>query len=111
MVILVFSIDEECGGIIGLGAKIVDEPYREEDKDLLETLVNNLVVSLKNARASEALTVAYEEVTILNRAKDKMMDHLSHEIQTPVALLMSALALLKRQLASLPEKKMGQGRF
>ena len=103
--ILVFSIDEECGGIIGLGAKIVDEPYREEDKDLLETLVNNLVVSLKNARASEALKVAYEEVTILNRAKDKMMDHLSHEIQTPVALLMSALPLLKRQLAPLPEKK------
>jgi len=103
--ILVFSIDEECGGIIGLGAKIVDEPYREEDRDLLETLVNNLVVSLKNARASEALKEAYEEVTILNRAKDKMMDHLSHEIQTPVALLMSALALLKRQLDSLPEKK------
>ena len=103
--ILVFSVDEECCGIIGLGAKIVDEPYREEDKGLLETLVNNLVVSLKNARAAEALQEAYEEVTILNRAKDKMMDHLSHEIQTPVALLMSALALLKRPLASLPEKK------
>ena len=35
----------------------------------------------------------------------KMMDHLSHEIQTPVAVLMSALALLKRPLASLPEEK------
>jgi signal transduction histidine kinase len=103
--IFVFTVDERCCGIIGLGSKIVDEPYREEDKDLLETLVNNLVVSLKNARASEALKAAYEEVSILNRAKDKMMDHLSHEIQTPVALLMSALALLKRPLASLPEKK------
>ncbi len=103
--ILVFSVDEGCCGIIGLGAKIVDEPYRAEDKELLETLVNNLVVSLKNARAAQALQEAYEEVTILNRAKDKMMDHLSHEIQTPVAVLMSALALLKRPLASLPEEK------
>ena len=103
--ILVFSVDEECCGIIGLGAKIVDEPYRGEDKDLLETLVNNLAVSLKNARAAEALKEAYEEVTILNRAKDKMMHHLSHEIQTPVAVLMGALALLKQPLASLPEKK------
>ena len=103
--ILVFSADEGCCGILGLGAKIVDEPYREEDKDLLETLVNNLVVSLKNARASEALKAAYEEVSILNRAKDKMMHHLSHEIQTPVAVLMGALALLKQPLASLPEKK------
>jgi signal transduction histidine kinase len=103
--VLIFSVDEACCGIIGLGAKIVGEPYREEDKDLLETLVNNLVVSLKNARASEALKAAYEEVSVLNRAKDKMMDHLSHEIQTPVALLMSALNLLKRHLISLPEKK------
>ena len=55
---------------------------------------------------AEALQEAYEEVTILNRAKDKMMDHLSHEIQTPVALLMSALALLKRPLA-LCRKKSG----
>ena len=103
--ILIFSVDEACCGIIGLGAKIVGEPYREEDKDLLETLVNNLVVSLKNARASEALQAAYEEVSVLNRAKDKMMDHLSHEIQTPVALLMSALNLLKRHLTSLPQQK------
>ena len=103
--ILVFTVDEGCCGIIGLGAKIVNEPYREEDKDLLETLVNNLVVSLKNARASEALKEAYEEVSILNRAKDKMMHHLSHEIQTPVAVLMGALALLKQPLASMPEKK------
>jgi signal transduction histidine kinase len=103
--ILIFSVDESCCGLIGLGAKIIGEPYREEDKDLLETLANNLVVSLKNARASEALKEAYEEVSVLNRAKDKMMDHLSHEIQTPVALLMSALNLLKRQLTSLPEQK------
>ena len=103
--VLVFTVDEGCCGIIGLGAKIVAEPYREEDKDLLETLVNNLVVSLKNARASEALQEAYQEVSILNRAKDKMMHHLSHEIQTPVAVLMGALALLKQPLASLPEKK------
>ena len=103
--ILVFSVDEGCRGIIGLGAKIGDESYREEDKDLLETLVNNLVVSLKNAKASEALQAAYEEVSILNRAKDKMIHHLSHKIQTPVAVLMGALALLKQPLAFLPEKK------
>ena len=103
--VFIFSVDEACCGIIGLGAKIVGEPYREEDKDLLETLVNNLVVSLKNARASEALKAAYEEVSVLNRAKDKMMHHLSHEIQTPVAVLLGALALLKQPLASLPEKK------
>jgi len=102
---LTFSADGEFSGILGLGPKIVDEPYSAEDKDLLETLVNNLVVSLKNARAAEALKAAYEELTILNRAKDKAISHLSHELQTPIALLKSSLGLLKKQLASSPEEK------
>jgi signal transduction histidine kinase len=100
-----FSIDEGFYGILGLGPKIVAEPYNEEDKDLLETLVNNLVVSLKNARAAQALQEAYEEVTTLNRAKDKMIHHMSHELQTPLALLKSALKMLGKHLASVPEEK------
>jgi signal transduction histidine kinase len=100
-----FSIDEGFYGILGLGPKIIAEPYSAEDQDLLETLVNNLVVSLKNARAAQALQEAYEEVTTLNRAKDKMIHHMAHELQTPLALLKSALRMLGKQLASVPEEK------
>ncbi|UCE52006.1 MAG: sensor histidine kinase [Desulfobacterales bacterium] len=99
-----FLVEEGYRGILGLGAKIVDKPYSQDDQNLLETLINNLVVSLKNARAAEALKKAYEEVTILNRAKDKLIHHLSHELQTPVALLISMLKLLKKQLASVPRE-------
>ena len=63
-------------------------------ESMLETLVNNLVVSLKNARATQALKEAYDEVNTLNRAKDKMIHHMSHELQTPLALLKSALKCL-----------------
>ncbi|MEJ2286715.1 MAG: HAMP domain-containing sensor histidine kinase, partial [Desulfobacterales bacterium] len=100
--LLTFSVDEEFRGIIGLGPRIIDEPYRQDDKDLLETLKNNLVVALKNARSTAALKEAYEEVTILNRAKDKLINHLAHELKTPVAVLLSALKLLKKHLASAP---------
>jgi class 3 adenylate cyclase len=44
-----FHIDEGCSGFLGLGSKLIGEPYNEGDKDLLVTLVNNLVVALKNA--------------------------------------------------------------
>lgn len=101
---LVFSIDEECRGCLGVGPKIVDASYSENDKALLETLVNNLIVSLKHARSAQALKHAYEELAILNRAKDKLIHHLSHELQTPVALLISSMKLLKKQLASQPEE-------
>jgi K+-sensing histidine kinase KdpD len=103
--VVCFSVDADCAGLLGLGAKIVGEPYSDEDRDLLETLVNNLIVSLKNARAAEALKNAYEELAVLNRAKDKLIDHLSHELQTPLAVLKTSMTLLRRKLASVPEEK------
>jgi transcriptional regulator with GAF, ATPase, and Fis domain len=51
--VLPFKVDEESSGVLGLGAKIVGEPYTEEDKELLVTLINNLVVALRNAKAFE----------------------------------------------------------
>ena len=103
--VVCFSVDADCAGLLGLGDKIVGDPYSDEDRDLLETLVNNLIVSLKNARATEALKNAYEELAVLNRAKDKLIDHLSHELQTPLAVLKTSMTLLRRKLASLPEEK------
>jgi signal transduction histidine kinase len=103
--VVCFSVDEDCAGVLGLGSKIVGEPYSSEDRDLLETLVNNLIVSLKNARSTQALKTAYEELAVLNRAKDKLINHLSHELQTPLAVLKTSLKLLQRKLASLPEEQ------
>jgi signal transduction histidine kinase len=99
-----FCVDDACYGMLGLGPKLTGEPYSLDDKDLLGTLVNNLVVSLKNARYSEALKEAYEEVSSLNRAKDKVIDHLSHELKTPISLLKASLALLERKLAEIPSE-------
>jgi signal transduction histidine kinase len=100
-----FSVDKDCVGLLGLGSKIVGDSYSDEDRDLLETLLNNLIVSLKNARSTEALKTAYEELAVLNRAKDKLIDHLSHELQTPVAILKTSLTLLQKKLAALPQEQ------
>jgi len=102
--LLTFIVDDGFKGIIGLGPRIIDKPYREDDKNLLETLINNLVVALKNARSAAALKEAYEEVTILNRAKDKLINHLAHELKTPVAVLLSSLKLIRKQLAPVPSE-------
>jgi class 3 adenylate cyclase len=53
--VLPFSVDEACTGLLGLGSKIVGDPYTNDDKELLVTLVNNLVVSLKNARSFDGI--------------------------------------------------------
>jgi class 3 adenylate cyclase len=59
-----FSIEEEWQGFLGLGEKLVQEPYVESDQALLDTLANNLVIALKNAKS-------FEEIWALNRDLDK----------------------------------------
>jgi len=103
--VLVFEVSNTCKGILGLGSKIVGDPFSDEDLDLIETLVNNLIAAIKNAMATEALKDAYDEVSSLNRAKDKVINHLSHELKTPIALLGGSLALLKKKLTQLPDEK------
>jgi class 3 adenylate cyclase len=55
-----FTVEADSPGIFGLGVKLIGEAYNENDAELLDTLVNNLIVALKNARS-------FEEIKKLNR--------------------------------------------
>jgi signal transduction histidine kinase len=100
--LLAFSIDEGASGVMGLGPKIVGDDYSSDDKELLGTLVNNLAVSVKNARYSEALRKALDEIRVLNSAKDKAIAHLTHELLTPISLLKSSLMMMEKKLQRIP---------
>jgi signal transduction histidine kinase len=100
--LLSFKVDDQCSGLMGLGHKLIGTHYTDDDKELLTTLVNNLVASMKSARYSEALENALEEVRALNSAKDKVINHLSHELMTPIALVGGCLTQLERRLRNLP---------
>jgi len=77
--------------------------FVQADTDLLEIIAGTVALSIENARVSAELKKAYTEVTSLNRAKDKAINHLSHELRTPIAVLSGALVVLKRRMESLPE--------
>ncbi|MBW2144309.1 MAG: HAMP domain-containing histidine kinase, partial [Deltaproteobacteria bacterium] len=53
---------------------------------------------IENANFSRELKKAYEEVSSLNKAKDKVINHLSHELITPVAVLSASLNTLAKKL-------------
>ena len=78
--------------------------FDQADEELLSMLAGTVVLSIENARYSEELRKAYMEVTSLNRAKDKVINHLSHELKTPIAVLRTSLVTLEKRLNSLPEK-------
>jgi PAS domain S-box-containing protein len=74
------------------------------DLETLTTIAATVVLSIENARVSRELRKAYEELKSLNHAKDKMISHLSHEMKTPVAILLSSFKILSKKLADLPEE-------
>ena len=103
--VLIFNIAYNCNGIMGLGAKIVGGPYTADDQELLVTLLINLTVTLKNVRSTLALKSPFREVNSLNRAKSKVINHLSHELKTPISLLTTTLSILRKPLSEIPETR------
>ncbi len=74
------------------------------DVDLLEAVANLVALPIENARINEALQRAYENVRGLNRAKEQVIHHLSHELKTPLSVLSASLGLLEKRLADRPDR-------
>ncbi len=61
--------------------------FDNTDVELLSMIAGTVALSIENARVSDELRETYEEVASLNRAKDKVLNHLSHELKTPLSIL------------------------
>ena len=71
-----FVVDTDCTGIMGLGAKLIGEPYNKDDEELLDTLVNNLVVALKNARSFAEINSLNQDLQEKNIQLETAMEQL-----------------------------------
>ncbi|MBW2614906.1 MAG: PAS domain S-box protein [Deltaproteobacteria bacterium] len=96
------SSDHIFGVLCAINKK--EGAFDETDVELLNMIAGTVALSIENARFSEELKGAYREVTSLNRAKDKVINHLSHELKTPVSVLSGSINILTKKLATLPEK-------
>lgn len=79
--------------------------FDEGDVELLDLIAGTVALSIENARYAKEVTEAYEEVASLNRAKDRMINRLSHELKTPISILLASLKILSRRLQDQPEEK------
>ena len=76
-----------------------DREFDQADVFLLSTIAGTVALPIENARINEALKRSYEEVQSLNRAKDRVIHHLSHELKTPVSVLAASLSQLDKTSA------------
>ncbi|MBW1785479.1 MAG: PAS domain S-box protein [Deltaproteobacteria bacterium] len=93
------SSDRIIGTLCAINKK--DGAFEQRDVELLNMVAGTVVLSIENARFSEELKSAYREVSGMNRVKDKVINHLSHELKTPGAVLSASLNILERRLAPL----------
>jgi signal transduction histidine kinase len=77
--------------------------FDNTDLELLKMISGTVALSVENARVSSQLKDAYDEVISLNRAKDRVINHLSHELKTPVSILMASINLIARRLGTFPD--------
>jgi signal transduction histidine kinase len=102
-------------GLMPLGDKKSGKFYRREDINLLKTLANQGAVAIENARLHqariEALEYSRKELERLNRAKSIALDHLSHEMKTPLSVIQGSIRLLKRKLQTQTSPTEGEKSF
>jgi len=92
--------DRTVGVLCAINKKAGD--FDQSDVELLSSISGTVALSIKNARVTEELKIAYQEVKSLNKAKDKALNHLSHELKTPVAVVTGSLELLINKMTRLP---------
>ncbi len=97
------SSDRVSGVLCAIGKR--EGAFDQKDVGLLNMIAGTVALSIENARYSKQITEAYREVIGLNRAKDKVINHLSHELKTPVSILMASLNILRKRMEEMPEEK------
>ncbi len=91
------------------------EKKRLRDQEILQHRDLNernkaLEVQVHRARI-EALEQSQKELELLNTAKSKALDHLSHELKTPLTVIQMRLRIFKRQLQPAASSASGERFF
>src|SRR5262245_14993725 len=89
----------ELVGVIQVLNKKSQKGFDQEDESLLAGLNAHIAVALERAQLIEAYIEKDRILESQNNAKTKMIDHLSHELKTPLAVMSASIGLLQKLAA------------
>lgn len=94
------QLQDRTIGVVVVVNKLYGE-FDTTDMDLLSMVSSTIALPIENTRINEELRKSYKELKTLNRAKDKVINHLAHELKTPVSVLGASMTLLSRKLRTM----------
>ena len=71
-----FEVEADCAGFLALGKKLVEKDYSENDRELIDTLANNLAVAVKNARSFAKIKALNVQLAAANQELEKTLSDL-----------------------------------
>src|SRR5215212_11543752 len=90
---------DELVGVIQVLNKKNQAGFDREDESLLRGLTAHVSVAIERANLIEAYIEKDRILEMQNHAKSKMIDHLSHELKTPLAVLSESCGVLQKLAA------------
>lgn len=66
-----------------------DRDFTEQDLELLTSASHYVAIALENAKL-------YEDLKVLDKAKERVINHLSHELRTPLAIIHGVLHKVRK---------------
>jgi len=99
--IVPLQADRALLGVLVLGWRVGGKPYGPLDLELIDASAAMAAMALKNAELQGVASdvgrrqrAALEDLAELDRMKSQLVDNLSHELQTPVAIMQASLECL-----------------
>ena len=90
------KLKDKTIGVVTVANKLHGE-FDNIDTELLSMVSNTIALPIENARIHEELQKSNKELKALNHAKDKVVNHLAHELKTPISVLGASIKLLLKK--------------
>jgi signal transduction histidine kinase len=85
-------------GVLEALNKTGDKIFTQDDMHTLSTLAAHAAIAIENARLVTEIQRAYEELSELDRLKSDFVAVASHELQTPLAVILGYACFLKEDV-------------
>ena len=79
----------ECVGTLQVINKVAAD-FTDDDQRQLDAISHYVTIALENAKL-------YDDLKVLDKAKERVINHLSHELKTPLAILSGVLSKFEQQ--------------